>query len=257
MRSALIGFTGFVGSNLDRQHGFDDKFNSRNIGAIEAKSYDLVVCAGVQAKKWWANEHPAEDWAAITSLLDRLAHVQADRFVLVSTVDVYPHPRGVDETTVPDETANHAYGRHRYQVEEFVRERFPNHLVLRLPGLFGPGLKKNVIFDLLTDNNLEKINPDGSYQYYDLGELWGDLSRLMATDIRLINFATAPLTTREIIDAFFPGKDVGGQAGPAGSYDFRTIHADRFGGQAGYLKSQAQVRERLGRFIDYWKAGGR
>jgi hypothetical protein len=62
MPSALIGYTGFVGSNLDRQHAFDDRYNSKNINAIAGKSYDLIVCAGIQAKKWWASEHPDEEW---------------------------------------------------------------------------------------------------------------------------------------------------------------------------------------------------
>ena len=60
-RTALIGHTGFVGSNLASQHGYTDCFNSRNIGEIAGRCYDTVVCAGVQAVKYWANQHPEED----------------------------------------------------------------------------------------------------------------------------------------------------------------------------------------------------
>ena len=52
MSSAIIGNTGFVGSNLIRQRHFDAFYNSKN---IETKSFDLVICAGVPAVKWLAN----------------------------------------------------------------------------------------------------------------------------------------------------------------------------------------------------------
>ena len=35
-RRALIGVTGFVGSNLQRQMGFDEGFHSRDIDSIAA-----------------------------------------------------------------------------------------------------------------------------------------------------------------------------------------------------------------------------
>jgi hypothetical protein len=50
--SALIGHTGFVGSNLADQCNYSDCFNSKNISEMRGRSFDLVVCAGIQAKKW-------------------------------------------------------------------------------------------------------------------------------------------------------------------------------------------------------------
>jgi hypothetical protein len=47
--------------------------------------------------------------------------------------------------------------------------------ILSLPGLFGPGLKKNVIWNMMHDNNLDKAHPGGVFQYYD--------TRLLAVDI--------------------------------------------------------------------------
>ena len=43
MRTALIGHTGFVGSNLASSHRFDDVYNTANIAEIEGREYDLVV----------------------------------------------------------------------------------------------------------------------------------------------------------------------------------------------------------------------
>ena len=43
MKTAIIGHTGFVGSNLLEAHAFDDLFNTSNIDQIAGREYDLVV----------------------------------------------------------------------------------------------------------------------------------------------------------------------------------------------------------------------
>ena len=61
MRAALIGHSGFVGSNLARQTRFDSTYNSSNIESIAGQEFDLLVCAGVRAEKWIANANPDAD----------------------------------------------------------------------------------------------------------------------------------------------------------------------------------------------------
>ena len=51
------------------------------------------------------------------------------------------------------------------------------HHQARLPGLFGPDLRKNVLFDLLHDNLLEKIQPRSTFQWFDVELTWEDGSR--------------------------------------------------------------------------------
>ena len=70
--NALVGYTGFVGSNLLKQHPFQHLYNSKNISDIAGKSFDLLVFSGAQAVKWWANQNPEEDRAKIQSALDPL-----------------------------------------------------------------------------------------------------------------------------------------------------------------------------------------
>src|SRR5207249_890387 len=117
-----------------------------------------VVCAGVSAAKWIANREPEADRAAITALTDALASAKIGRFVLISTIDVYPDPSAMeDETADLAGRANHAYGEHRRDLEEWARGRYRNHLVARLPALYGRGLRKNALYDLLHDNQLGSI----------------------------------------------------------------------------------------------------
>ena len=47
-----------------------------------------------------------------------LERVKTERFVLISTVDVYGQVNGVDEDSPPAGAT--AYGRHRLELEQFV-----------------------------------------------------------------------------------------------------------------------------------------
>ena len=249
MRTALIGHTGFIGSNLARQFAFDECYNSKNIGEIRGREFDLLVCSGVIAVKWWANQNEAEDRARIDALLADLAHVRARRAVVLSTVDVYPLSAGVDESFDCHSQPNHAYGVNRLHFEDAMRERFAETAIVRIGGVFGAGLKKNVIYDLLHDNCLEMINPASSFQYYNVGRLWRDLQRLEATGLRLVNFVTEPVATREIIERFFPGKTVGAKAPSEAHYDVHTLHSREFGAQPPYLASATEVLADLDEFV--------
>jgi len=130
MVACLIGSTGFVGSNLRKQMSFEECYNSTNITDIEGKHFDLVICCGASAKKWWANQNEAADLAQIESLIKSLTTVTATRFVLISTIDVYPQTTSEDEDCAIEPVRNHPYGRHRYLLEEFVRTRFAEHNIV-------------------------------------------------------------------------------------------------------------------------------
>src|SRR4051812_49897374 len=113
MTSALIGYTGFVGGNLLRQHEFDATFSSSNIEQIGGRSFDLVVCAGAPAEKWKANADPERDLDSIERLTRALQHTNTQKLVLISTVDVFLNPVEVDEDSPVPMQGLHAYGKHR------------------------------------------------------------------------------------------------------------------------------------------------
>lgn len=249
MSTALIGHSGFVGSNLLARRPYDFLYRSADIDTIRGHSFDHVVCAGVQAMKWWANLHPEEDMAGIERLLQPLTEVKAVRFTLISTIDVYPEPRNVDEDSPICRDSHHAYGLHRLDVEQRITAMFPETVILRLPGLFGPGLKKNVIFDLLHDNNLDKVHPGGVFQYYDLRRLADDIDRAWALGIPLLNVSSEPVATSEIRDRFFPGKTLAAAGPPPACYDMRSKHATAWLGNDGYLYSRETVLDDLGNWL--------
>ena len=249
MSDALIGYTGFVGSTLLRQRPFDYLYNSKNIDDIAGKSFDLVVCAAAPAEKWKANRNPGDDLQNIKRLISYLERIDVGEFILISTVDVYPVPLEVDEQTAinPDECP--PYGKHRYLLEQMISARFRS-TTIRLPGLFGPGLKKNIIYDLIHANNVEQVHADSAFQFYDLHNLWSDLSNARRHGLELVNFATEPASVREVARVAFGIEFENAPAAIPARYDFRSIHAPLFGGQGGYLYDQTRVLSSMKRFVE-------
>jgi nucleoside-diphosphate-sugar epimerase len=254
MNSGLIGATGFVGGTLLRQRSFDDQYHSRNIHEIAGREYELLVCAGAPAEKWKANKEPAADRENLARLMDQLRRCQARSFVLISTVDVYKQPRDVDENTTPPTDGLQPYGLHRLELEDFVRQTFPLACIVRLPALFGIGLKKNFIYDLLHDNCLDWTDHRSEFQFYDLSRLWADVEVALRQQLTLVNFATGPVRVAEIARRCFDREFTNTTANGPVYYDMRTCHAQAFGGQEGYLYSAEESYQRIRTFVQETRA---
>jgi hypothetical protein len=229
MNDALIGHSGFVGSTLLRQRTFQHLFRSTNIEETRDRQFDLVVCAGAPAQKWIANREPEADKANILRLIESLDKLNCERFVLISTVDVFANPCGVDENTLPDENGLRAYGSHRLLLERFIEKKFPDSLIVRLPGLVGPGLRKNVIFDLHNDNNLSTVESRNIFQFYPIVNLWTDIQVALMSDINLLHLTAAPISVAQVASEGF-GRNLDQHlAEHPVQYDFRSCHSALFG----------------------------
>ncbi len=239
MNNALIGYTGFVGSTLLKQAHFDSLYRSINIIDIEGHSFDTVVCAGAPAQKWIANREPDDDRKKIDGLIAHLKTIQCKTFILISTVDVFKIPIGVDEETTVDESGLHSYGFHRRLLEKFVENHFPSHLIVRLSGLVGPGLRKNVIFDFLNDNNLHAIDSRSVFQFYPMVNLWYDIQTALSAGLELVHLSAEPISVADVSKNGFDKVFDQALPNPPATYDMRTCHADVFG-SSGYYQYSAR-----------------
>ena len=251
--AALIGHTGFVGGNLLAQRGFDALYHSTNIEEIAGRSFDLIVCAGAPAEKWKANADPERDLANIERLATAVTRASAKWFVLVSTVDVFGSPVGVDEQSPVSTEELHAYGRDRRLLEERVSARFDTTIV-RLPGLYGPGLKKNAIFDFLHDNDVQKIDSRGVFQFYDTTRLWRDVEIAMRNRLHLVHLATEPVSVADVVRAAFGIEFDNRVAASPARYDMRTRHAALFGGDGPYIESSERVLDGIAAYVAHERA---
>lgn len=150
VRDLLVGSTGFVGGNLRAQHEFAALAHSRDVEAQYGSRPELCVYAGVPAAMFLANAAPERDLAVMEAARENLRRIAPERLVLISTISVYADSRGRYEDDDPAGEDLPAYGRNRLQLERWVREDFPDCLIVRLPALYGRGLKKNFLYDLHT-----------------------------------------------------------------------------------------------------------
>ena len=147
----LVGSTGFVGGNLLAKHTFAAECHSSDITAQYGTRPDLCVYAGVPAAMFLANADPEADLAVMRAARENIRQIAPKRLVLISSIAVLADSRGVYEDSPAQDTEGlPAYGKNRLQLEHWVREDFPDALIVRLPALYGAGIRKNFLFDLHT-----------------------------------------------------------------------------------------------------------
>ncbi|MCM1219990.1 MAG: NAD-dependent epimerase/dehydratase family protein [Lachnospiraceae bacterium] len=161
----LVGYTGFVGSNLAAKHSFSGNFNSKNISDAFGEHPNLLVYAGVPAEMYLANQDPEADQQAILSAEKNIQLIAPKQIILISTIAVYPDTQGADEDTVIEVDRLSPYGTNRHALEVWVEEHFENSLIVRLPALYGINLKKNFLYDyihiipsVLTEAKLKELS---------------------------------------------------------------------------------------------------
>ena len=206
---ALFGHTGFVGGHL--KENLNPKtthyFSSRNGRSAKGKYFNNIYCACIPGSKWEANNDPEGDLASINSIMNVITSLMCKKITLISTIEVHDrnHQMQDEECQYP---SKEPYGKNRLYVEKTLREKFGDKLtIIRLPELFGVGMKKNVLYDILNDNMIFNVNVNTVYQWYPLHWLWEDMDRYRSVDGNIVNLYPEPIETSDIVHMFFPEKE--------------------------------------------------
>lgn len=244
---ALIGYTGYIGSYLRTQLSSInlDCYNSKNIEHIRDKTYETLYFCGLPATKWLVNKQPQADYDNMLNIQKLLETCSIKTFVLISTIDVYDKTR-LQQNEDDSQFTTEPYGKHRYMMEQWVCQHYKNHHILRLPALFGIGLKKNALFDLLTDNKACRINPNDIFQWYHVDDLYDDIKYVIKNNIQLINLFTEPISMKDVLENFdtvYPNLD------NAIVYDFRTKHSS-----TSYSKNKTYILNAMMDFVATWRS---
>lgn len=242
----LVGSTGLIGSVLREQTGFDYCFNSQNIEELPTVCpyIDSLYLACLPAAKWKVNQQPLVDLENIINIVSVLQRAQARKVFVYSTIDVYLHsPLLVDERYFPRMNGVD-YGSNRFLFEMLVRPLSSKEVtIIRLPALFHRLIKKNILFDLINDNNIDKINGNSFYQWYNLNHLWEDTQNAPAN--RVINLFPEPLDTTLLVKECFPEYIDKVNYGQAVRYDYRTIFSP-----TGYICDAQSSLEAIKEFVN-------
>ena len=306
---ALVGYTGFVGSNIlmGSAGKINSVYNTKNISEAFGTKPDILIFAGLRAEKYLANSAPEKDMNLIQEAQDNITKIAPKKLILISTIDVFNNPVNVTEHS-PISTENlHPYGLNRYRFEQWARNNYPNSTIIRLPGLFGKNIKKNFIYDylnvipfMLKENKFEELSAIDSdlkkfyvnqnngfykvnvsdndktllkekfkelgfsalnftdsrnvYQFYDLSGLWDDINNCVNSGIELWHPATEPVSASEVYEYLTGTTFVNELKGAPVRYDFKTVYADLFNGEKGYIYNKETVLKRIKRFVKEYES---
>ncbi|MDB4309109.1 hypothetical protein N9913_02245, partial [Porticoccaceae bacterium] len=140
----------------------------------------------------------------------------------------------------------------RYHLEECLIKHYENVSTIRLPALFGTGLKKNVIFDFLNNRPLDGLNANSKFQWFDLDSLSEIIDAVDFHGIRELNVCSYPLSVQELLNYVGVEFNNNCAVSPAVKYDITSIHANKFN-NINYLYDKQKTLESIGLFCKNWK----
>lgn len=170
----VIGDTGLIGAALCahlRQTG-------ASVVGVHTATY--AECLGLRARvvinsngntyRFRANQDPRWDFEASVATVQRsLFDVQAEVYVYLSTVDVYPvreDPARNDESTPINPQALDVYGFHKWLAERLVERFAPRSVICRVGTVIGEGLRKGPVYDALQGEPLH-LAPESELTFID------------------------------------------------------------------------------------------
>jgi len=173
-------------------------------------SHDTIILAAPTGNRIVVNQDTIRDLDDCTSIVDALKRTQFNRIVYISTVDVFVESN---------------YGQNRLWLEQQIQQ-FPNHIILRLPSLCDPSIKKNVLFDLANRQWLEKVSLESDIQWYPTNRLAQDITYAIEHNISELNLVSAPVCNRDIVSKFAPDllKRLGCNTATPVYYDIKSLN---------------------------------
>jgi hypothetical protein len=255
MKKILIGNTGLVGGVLRNQINFDFEFNSKTIAeyqTIVPNGCDLYLSC-LPATKWMVNKNITHDFNNMMDIISILGQKKYNSVILISTIDVYTDsPLKSDEDYNPN-FKQLSYGSNRLLFEELVDKFITknSYKIFRLPALFTKNLKKNILFDLLTNNQVENINYNSSFQWYSLDNLCRDITKFsnLKEKQKIYNLFTEPIETSDILGLFPEHKDKVILKSNRFEYNF-TTNLD----ESGYIQTKKSVLSEIINFINEFRS---
>jgi hypothetical protein len=246
----IVGSTGLVGTSLIEQENFDFKFNSKNIHEFNqiATDGDELLLTCLPATKWLVNKDVIGDIKNINNIINIMSQKSYSKVTLISTIDVYnqSHVVKVNEFYSPN-VKELSYGTNRLIFELLVKSQIctDDLKIFRLPALFNKHIKKNVLFDLINNNNVDKINSNSSFQWYNLDNLSSDIKKYseLYPNETLFNLFTEPIDTMDIVSLFPEHLDKVKFMENRIIYDYET----RFGK---YILNKDEVLKDIKKFIN-------
>lgn len=129
-----------------------------NYSQFVSHSFDAVVNANGNSKRFWAIKNPLEDFTASTvSVYKSLFDFKFSTYIYISSSDVYvDHSSSAStlEDKIQVSGKLSSYGLHKYLSERIIENHCKSYIILRASMLLGQNLKKGPIYDVINKNPL-------------------------------------------------------------------------------------------------------
>ena len=189
MKAIVVGAGGMAGSAFIRELPRLDceciAVTRENYDRMAGSEADILINANGNSAKYLARRDPAgEIERSVTSVMRTCCDFHYDKYVLLSSADVYTRcddPTANTEETVIRPEAISIYALCKFMAECTARNQCADLLVLRCGGLIGPGLRKNPVYDLLTGAGLF-VHPDSRFGFLSTRELAHIVDALIRCD---------------------------------------------------------------------------
>ncbi|MGD9873612.1 MAG: NAD-dependent epimerase/dehydratase family protein [Kiritimatiellia bacterium] len=260
MKTCLVtGAKGFIGSAIvaeaERMGVEVIAVDLDNYEQVRGAKADILINAAGNSRKFIDEQDPTRGFElSVASVMRIMLDFKFGLFVHLSSGAIYSNegnPALNTEVTELMPLQMTRYGFHKWLAEQIVRHYAPKHLIIRMGGFVGPGLKKNAVFDILTGGQLF-VHPDSEFQYMDtrdLARLVFELAGGAAGNETMFNLsATGTVSVRRIAEwaGYKLGRD------PLGC---PTVRAELNVEKAGRVVSLPETGETVRKFIEEVQSG--
>ena len=154
----IVGANGFVGKALCRaakNHDYEVfKITRQNCDKYKPLEYDVLINTAMPSKRFWALNNPVDDVnATIVKTAELFYEWKHKKFVQISSLSAKI------QLDIP-------YGVHKKSAEVLVENK-QNTLIIRLGALYGNGLDKSALFDMVKHNHIY-VDINSEYNYIDI-----------------------------------------------------------------------------------------
>ena len=155
LKIGIVGSKGFLGSAFSRiSHNFDYNIiniTRKNFEQFKTDSFDVLINAATPSKKFWALNNPYIDFKDSVDLTaDLIYNWNYDKFIQISTI------------SVNDSELKHPYAINKKSAE--IITSYKKSLIVRLSNLYGIGLNKGPLYDLLINKKVY-VDIDSEYSF--------------------------------------------------------------------------------------------
>jgi NAD dependent epimerase/dehydratase family. len=163
----IAGANGFVGKALCRaakNHEYEIfRITRENCDKHKSLEYDILINTAMPSKRFWALNNPVDDVnATIVKTAELLYEWKYKKFVQISSLSAKI------QLDIP-------YGIHKKSAEVLVENK-QNTLIVRLGALYGSGLNKSALFDLVKHNHIY-VDINSEYNYIDIDFVAGWITK--------------------------------------------------------------------------------